>query len=96
MDLEEQTSVGEALVRHLVRVQLRASLLLTGVTVLVLCGLPALFWAVPRLAAMTVFGVRIPWLVLGVLPFPFLILMGYLSTRAAERHERDFVHLVES
>lgn len=95
MELDEQTSMGEALVSNLVKVQLRTSLWLAGITVTVLCGLPVLFWAVPFLARATVFGVSLPWLVLGVAPFPFMLLIGYLSTRRAERHEREFLDVVD-
>jgi hypothetical protein len=95
MELDEQTSVGEVLVRHLVKVQLRTSLILAVVTLVVFGGLPALFWALPVLGDTDVLGIRLPWLILGVLPYPFLVLLGYLSTRSAERHERDFIHMVE-
>lgn len=94
-ELEEQTSVGDVLVRHLVRAQLRSALLLTGLVLLVLLGLPLLFWASPAVAGAALFGVRLPWLLLGVLIYPFLLLVGYLCTRYAERHERDFVSMVE-
>lgn len=95
MELEEQTSVGEVLVRHLVKVQLRSALLLGGATVLLFASMPLVFWLVPEVGAMSVLGIRLPWLLLGVLPYPFLVLVGYLSIRLAERHERDFMHLVE-
>ncbi|GAA2819401.1 hypothetical protein [Saccharopolyspora taberi] len=95
MELEEQTSVGEFLVRHLMKVQLRSSLVLAGVAAVVLLGLPALFWAVPALGGAMWFGIRVPWLVLGVLPYPFLVLIGFLCARNAERNERDFIHMVE-
>ncbi len=95
VDLDDQPGVGESLVRLLIRNQLRTALLLGGFAVLVLGGLPLLFWLVPELATASVFGVRVTWLLLGVLPFPFLLGVGFLSTRIAERHERDFVHLVE-
>ncbi|MCI2418625.1 hypothetical protein MOQ72_14390 [Saccharopolyspora sp. K220] len=95
MELEEQTSVGEVLVRHLVKVQLRSALLLTGVVAVVLLGLPLAFWAVPSIGDVALFGLRLPWLLLGVLAYPFLVLIGYLCTRSAERHERDFIHMVE-
>ncbi|MEV0696316.1 hypothetical protein AB0I53_00120 [Saccharopolyspora sp. NPDC050389] len=95
MELEEQTSVGEVLVRHLVKVQLRSALVLTGVVAGVLLGLPVLFWVVPSIGDFEVLGFRLPWLLLGVLSYPFLVLIGYLCTRSAERHERDFIHMVE-
>lgn len=95
VELEEQTSVGEVLVQHLTRIQLRSALVLTGVTLLPFCGLPAVFWALPEIGDVVVLGIRLPWLLLGVLPFPFLVVVGYLSARSAERHERDFLNIVE-
>jgi hypothetical protein len=91
MELEEQTSVGEALLRHLVRLQLRSAILLFGVVVVTFGVLPVLFWTMPALGSAVVLGLRLPWLVLGVLPFPFVLLIGYLGARAAERHEREFL-----
>jgi hypothetical protein len=95
-ELEEQTSVGEALVRNLVRVQLRVALALTAVVVIPLGGLPLAFYLSPTFANTMVFGVRLPWLLLGVLPFPLLFVVGYWYNRVAERHEKDFVNMVES
>jgi hypothetical protein len=95
IELEEQTSVGEALVRQLIKAQLRSSLALAAVTVVVLGGLPLLFWMSPQVATAAPFGIRLSWLLLGVLPFPFLVGIGFLSTRRAERHERDFIRMVE-
>jgi hypothetical protein len=95
VELEEQTSVGEALLRHLMRAQLRTALVLFGIAVAIFGALPVLFWAVPAVGSAVVLGLRLPWLVLGVLPFPFVLLIGYLGARAAERHERDFLDLVD-
>jgi len=95
MELEEQTSVGEVLVQHLVRAQLRSALLLGGTTALAFAALPLAFRLLPELGGIAVLGVRVPWLLLGVVPYPVLVLVGYLSIRAAERNERDFMHLVE-
>lgn len=95
MELEEQTSVGEAMLRNLVRLQLRSAFLLFGIAVVTFGALPVLFWSVPALGSAVVLGLRLPWLILGVLPFPFVLLIGYLGARAAERHERDFLDLVD-
>ncbi len=95
MELEEQTSVGEVLVRHLVRAQVRTVLAAAGVPALVLLSLPLLLWAFPAFARADVFGVPLPWLLLGVLVYPFLLLVGFAATRLAERHEREFVRMVE-
>lgn len=94
MDLEEQTSMGEALVANLVRLQLRSSMLHTGAVAVTLCSLPLLFWIFPALASATLFGVSVPWLLLGVLPFPLVLLIGFLGKRRAEKHERDFLEMV--
>ncbi|WP_033292061.1 hypothetical protein [Amycolatopsis jejuensis] len=96
VELEEQTSWGKLLIRDLVKVQLRTSVLL-GVLVAVALGvLPALFYFLPSVARFTVIGIPIPWLVLGLLPFPFLFAVGLWYNRLAERHERDFVDMIEN
>jgi hypothetical protein len=95
-ELEEQTSVGEALVRNLVRAQLKMALWLALLTAVIFGSLPLAFYLLPRFADTSVFGVRLPWLMLGVLPFPVLFAIGLLYNRLAERHEKDFVNMVES
>jgi hypothetical protein len=95
VELEEQTSYGEELVRQFIRVQLRTAVRMWGAAVLVLAALPAMFYFVPHLAGVTVAGVRLPWLVLGIVPFPLLFGTGYWYNVRAERNERDFVDMVE-
>ncbi|MGW7533722.1 hypothetical protein [Amycolatopsis sp. NPDC054798] len=96
VELEEQTSWGKLLVRDLVKVQLRTSVWLAVLVVVVLGALPALFYFLPAVARFTVIGIPIPWLVLGLLPFPFLFAVGLWYNRLAERHERDFVDMIEN
>jgi hypothetical protein len=95
-ELEEQTSVGEALVRSLVKAQLRLAFALAAAVAVVVGGLPVAFYFSPAFAAITVFGVRLAWLLLGVLAFPVMFAVGYWYNRLAERHEKDFVNMVES
>ncbi|KAA2263682.1 hypothetical protein F0L68_09310 [Solihabitans fulvus] len=95
IELEEQTSVGEKLVRDLVMIQLRTAFLLSALFVLVIGGLPIAFYLMPALADVVVVGVRLPWLLLGVVPFPLLYGLGYWYRWLAERHERDFVNMVD-
>ena len=95
-ELEEQTSVGEALVRNLVRAQLRMALGLAALIAVLFGGLPLAFYLSPTFATATVFGVSLPRLLMGVLPFPVLIAIGLVYNRLAERHEKDFVNMVES
>lgn len=95
VELEEQTSYGEELVRGFIRIQLWTAVRLGAIAVVLLCGLPVLFFYVPAIADVTLAGVRLPWLLLGVAPFPVLFGIGYWYNVLAERHERDFVDMVE-
>ncbi|HEX3786765.1 MAG TPA: hypothetical protein VHW44_02800 [Pseudonocardiaceae bacterium] len=95
-ELEEQTTVGEMLVRNLMHAQFRIAVVLAAVASVPMVGLPVAFYLSPSFADVTVIGVRLPWLLIGVLPFPLLFGVGYLYNRLAERHERDFVNMVES
>ena len=93
--LDEQTLVGDLLVRSLVRAQLALALRTAAAVALPLGGLPLLFALVPALRSLHVFGVSLPWLLLAVLVYPALLLAGWVHVRLAERNERDFVELVE-
>jgi hypothetical protein len=80
-DLAEQTPLGEAL---------RLSLVVaTG-----LGGLPLLFAVAPDIGVVKVLGVNLPWLLLGVLSFPFLFVVGWAYVRWAERNEQDFTAVI--
>ena len=93
--LDEQDLVGELLVRSLVRAQLMLALRLLTVLAVLLGGLPLLFAVVPATRDVQLLGLPLPWLALGVLVYPALVLGGAVHLRLAERHERDFVELVE-
>jgi hypothetical protein len=95
IELEEQTSYGEELVRQLIRAQFKQALRFWLFTLAFFLALPALFFFLPELSEVTVAGVRLPWLVLGLLPFPLLFGVGYWYNVVAERQERDFVAMVE-
>lgn len=95
-EVEQQTSMGELLVRNLIRAQLRAALGLGLLVVLVLAAVPALAWLWPGFARATILGAPVPWLLLAVLAFPLVLAAGWAYNRIAERNERDFVHMVEN
>ncbi|MET0135898.1 MAG: hypothetical protein ABW215_20145 [Kibdelosporangium sp.] len=95
VELEEQTSYGEELVRTFIRIQLKTAVRLALLATVLLGGLPVLFFFVPAISDVTFAGVRLPWLLLGVAPFPVLFGIGYWYNVLAEGHERDFVDMVE-
>jgi hypothetical protein len=93
-DLAEQTPVGEALVKGLVRAQLALALRMALVVVAGLGALPLLFAVAPAVGTVKVLGVELPWLLLGVLSFPFLLVVGWAYVRWAERNEQDFIAVI--
>jgi hypothetical protein len=94
-EVEEQTGVGEMLVRQHIRSQLAVSLWLALFVAVTVGALPAVFYYVEDLGTTNVLGIRLPWLVLGVVVYPFLLAVGWLYVRLAERNEQTFVNLVE-
>ncbi|PZM96604.1 MAG: hypothetical protein DIU79_04675 [Actinobacteria bacterium] len=93
-ELAEQTRVGEALVRGLVRAQLALAVRLSVVVAIGLGGLPLLFAVAPPVGTAKVFGINLPWLLLGVAAYPFLVGIGWIFVKLAERNEQDFAALV--
>lgn len=96
VEVQEQTQVGDALVRGLVRAQLGLALRLATVVVCGVAAIPVLTAVLPGWAALTVAGVRLNWLVLAVLVYPLLYGVGRLYVRLAEQAERDFVRVIDS
>jgi len=94
-ELEEQSRVGEALVRGLMRTQLGLALRLAAVVAIGLGGLPLLFAVAPALAGVRPFGIALPWLLLGVVAYPFLFGVGAAYVWLSERTEADFTELVD-
>ncbi|MDG4763145.1 hypothetical protein O7632_03320 [Solwaraspora sp. WMMD406] len=93
-DLAEQTQIGETLIRGLVRAQLALALRLAVVVAIGLGALPLLFAVAPAVGTMKLAGVNLPWLLLGVGAFPFLVAVGIAYVHLAERNEQDFTALV--
>ncbi|MGE2836423.1 hypothetical protein [Mycobacterium sp. SMC-4] len=96
VEVQEQTVVGDALVRGLVRAQLGLALRLGAVAVCLLGAIPVFNAVFGDLAALTVFGVRLNWFVLAALVYPLLYGLGWFYVRAAEQSERDFVGVIDS
>lgn len=95
VELQEQTDVGDVLVRGLVRAQLGLALRLAALVVGAVTALAMLGSAFPAFTAVSMFGVRLNWLILGALIYPTLYGVGRLYIRLAEQGERDFVRIVD-
>lgn len=94
-DIDDETRLGAVFLDSLLREQLWLAmriLLTLGVSV---AGLPLLFLLAPGLADVRLVGVPVAWLVLGVLVYPWLVVLGWRYVRRAERNERDFAELLE-
>jgi hypothetical protein len=94
-ELAEQSGVGEALLTGLMRAQLGLALRLAVVVAVGLGGLPLLFVVAPAVAEARVFGVPLPWLLLGLVAYPFLFVVGATYVWLSERTEREFADLVD-
>jgi len=95
VELEEQTSYGEQLVRDLIKAQLQTAGRVILLVTAVLLPIPALLYFLPQLSDLSIAGVRLPWLLLGLLPFPVMFGAAYWFNHKAESHERAFVDMVE-
>ncbi|MCV7321283.1 hypothetical protein [Mycolicibacterium confluentis] len=94
VEVQEQTEVGDALVRGLVRAQLGLALRLAAVVAGIAIAIPLIGNAFPEVAALSVFGIQLNWLVLGVGLYPLFYGLGRLYVRLAEQSERDFMRIV--
>lgn len=93
-ELSDQTALGDIYVRGLMRAQLRLAASLLMLTVLLLGSLPILFAIVPQTRSMQVGPLPLPWVTLGVLVYPAIVLLARFYVRASERLEADFVDVI--
>ncbi len=85
-EIDEQTTLGAAYVRSLMRGQLRAGLTAFALLALPVITLPLFFDALGN--------ATVVWLVLGFGCYPPLVALAWWYVRRAERNERDFARLV--
>ena len=96
VDVQELTEVGEVLATSLIRSQLGLALRIGGLVLLGLGVLPAAFYLFPDLGRFELFGLRLPWLLLGVVAYPFMVLLGWMYARAAEKLEQIFADHIQN
>ncbi|MGH3587508.1 MAG: hypothetical protein ACRDQ0_14405 [Pseudonocardia sp.] len=94
-EIDAQTRLGEIYMSSLLRAQMRLAALAIVTIAVFVGGLPLLFSLVPSLTEKFVLGMPLPWVLLGFAVYPFLLFVGWLYVRAAERNERDFTDVVE-
>lgn len=94
-EIDEQTELGHVYMRSLISTQLRLGLMVC----LSVCGtlalLPLVFALFPALGGVSVLGIRLPWLLLGALVYPALVIAGWWYMRRAEANERYFADHVK-
>ena len=95
VEVQEQTEVGDAMIRGLVRAQLGLAIRLAVVVAGSLCAIPLSTMLFPALSDYSVWGIRLPWLVMGGAVLPLLLITGWVFVRRAERNEQDFTNLVD-
>lgn len=95
VEVQEQTRVGDVMVRGLIRAQLGLALRMAVIAAGLLCAIPLSLYLFPGLSSVSVWGIRLPWLVLGALVYPLIFGVGWVYVRRAERNEQEFVDLVD-
>jgi len=94
-DIDDQTALGDVYLGSLLREQLTLAGRILGLLAVTVGSLPLLFHLFPRLAEVDLAGLPIAWLLLGVLVYPWLVLLGVRFVRRAERNERDFAVVLQ-
>jgi hypothetical protein len=93
-EIDEQTALGEVYMRSLIRSQRRLAVTVCGGVGVLLVGIAMAGALAPRFALVRVLGIPLPWLLLGVLIYPALIVLAAYAVRQAERNEQAFTELV--
>jgi hypothetical protein len=94
-EIGERTELGELYLSALIRAQRRLAIRVCLIASVCLGGLPILFALAPGIGSTDVLGLPVPWILLGVLAYPFLIILGWRAVVGAERNEREFAELVQ-
>ncbi|GAA1591747.1 hypothetical protein GCM10009789_52240 [Kribbella sancticallisti] len=93
-EIDEQTRVGEVYMHSLIQSQLRLALAVIAGAALTLGSLPLLFLLVPATRTFSVFGLPLPWLLLGIAVYPVVYVAARIYVRNAERIETEFTEFV--
>lgn len=94
-EIDEQTQLGEVYTRSLIRALARHAAVVLVVVALGLGALPITFALAPGLVNVRPLTIPLPWLILGVVVYPLLIITGWWGLRQAERVEAEFTEFTE-
>ncbi|PJJ57253.1 hypothetical protein CLV56_1480 [Mumia flava] len=94
-EIDDGTAIGEVYVRSLVRSQFRLAVGVTLALAATLGILPLVFLVLSDLGTISWGPLPVPWWLLGVAPYPVLLVLGYVVVRRSAHHERAFADLVE-
>lgn len=95
-EIDAETALGEVFMRSLLREQLSLALRVLALLALTVGLLPLLFHLFPSLGDVRVGQMPLAWLLLGMLTYPWLVVLGWGYVRRAEHNEQDFADLVGS
>ncbi|HWM05203.1 MAG TPA: hypothetical protein VNP92_22920 [Actinophytocola sp.] len=93
-DIDEETRLGGVYLGSLLREQMWLALRIVALLAVTIGSLPLVFHLLPGLTDVDVLGMPLPWLLLGVVVYPVLVLLGWRYVRSAERNERNFADLM--
>lgn len=93
-EIADDSRLGSTYVTSLRRAQLHLSLGVVTFGLLTLGALPLVFAVAPVTRRLTLLGMPLGWLVLGVLVYPGIVLTARWYVRATERLEVEFSDLV--
>ncbi len=93
-EIAGNSQLGTAYVSSLVRAQLQLSLGTLAFGAVTLGALPLLFALVPATRRLSILDLPVPWIVLGALVYPGVVLTAWWYTRSSERIEAEFGDLV--
>jgi hypothetical protein len=94
-EIDAGTELGHVYMQSLLREQLWLALRILGLLAVTVGILPLAFHLVPGLSEVRLGPVPLSWLLLGVLVYPWLLILGWVYIRRSEANERDFASLVE-
>ncbi len=93
-DIDEETRLGGVYLGSLLREQLFLALRIVALLAIGVGSLPLVFHLAPGLTDVQLGGMPLPWLLLGIVVYPVLVLLGWRYVRSAERNELDFAELL--